>query len=324
MKINSGGRELSLCFMTPTWGRDLGHFRWLRRSLERSGLADVPHIVVVQTEDKALFMPYAKDGVDLKSTAEVLPKSVEQGRLICSQRSRIYGRRLTKFCASVNKRFSWCKWMRYAGWQVQQITKLAVAVDAPYDIVVFVDSDMLITRPFDLQLFAPDGRVTVFESNYLTPQSPGIGWRWHQTASRLLKQPIEPDRPTNGYWSPPFVFDSLTARDLRRWLENEYQLPWYESLLAQPLAGWSEGRIYTMFARAYGDPSRLFFRSNPHYRSLHRPEHRLNYEKMIGEIVSDPTAYFMNIQSDQREKGEWPIEFYDAVLSKYFGVLNAA
>lgn len=318
MKIQSGGREFSFCFMTPTWGPDLGHFRWLRRSLECAGMAEVPHIVVVQTEDVELFREFAKDGVKLLTTAEVLPASVEQGRVVAARRARRYGRPVIKFCASLNKRFGWCPWVKYAGWQIQQITKLQLAAESGYDIAVVLDSDLLITRPFDLKLFVPDGRVTVFEAIGITPKSPGLGWRWHVTASHLLKLPVAPDRPANGYWAPPFPFDRLTAKALHDWIEETYGRPWHDVLLAQPLSGWSEGAIYSMFARAYGNPSRLAFQGNPHLRGLYSNEHRQNPEKSLNDAVSNPQVYFMFIQSDQREQRRWPIDLYESILSRHF------
>lgn len=324
MKIQSGGRDFSLCFTTPTWGPDLGHFRWLRRSLERAGLADVPHIVVVQTEDVELFRELAKDGVKLLTTAEVLPASVEQGRAVAARRARRYGRRVFKFCSSLNKRCGWCPWTRYAGWQIQQISKLQAAAEGGYDICVVLDSDLLITRPFDLSLFAPEGRVTVFESFGVTPRSPGLSWKWHTSACHLLKQPVDPNLPANGYWAPPFVFDRLTVQALHRWLEAEYQRSWYEVLLGQPLSGWSEGATYTMFAHAHGDDSRLTFKSNPHLRGLYSTEHRQNPDKAITEALSDPDVFFIFIQSDQREQRRWPVELYEPILSRYFGGLRSS
>ena len=322
MKINSGGRDLSLCFMTPTWGRDLGHFRWLRRSLERSGLADVPHVVIVQTEDVDLFRPYVTGGVKLMATADVLPADVERGRVIAMARAQRYGRALTKLCTSLNKRFGWCKWVKYSGWHVQQITKFQAAANNPYDITVVLDSDLLITRPFDLKLFAPDGRVAVFENYYLTPQTPGLGWKWHQTASHLLKQPITPDRPANGYWAPPFVFDRVTTQSLHKWIEAEYSRPWYQVLLAQPPYGWSEGRIYSLFARAYGDASLLSFVGNPHLRGVATKEDRRDMESIIREALCDPQTFFMFIQSDQRAQKRFSVGMYEPILSKYFLLPN--
>lgn len=315
MKIRSGGRDFSFCFMTPTWGPDLGHFRWLRRSLEKAGFADVPHVVVVQTEDRHLFQPLAKDGVQLRSTADVLPAEVERGRVREAGWAR-RGRFVTKMRGSLHKRLNWFPSVCYSGWQVQQITKLQFAAEGGYDVSVVLDSDLLIARPFDLQLFVPDGRTAVFESISLTPDNKA--WKWHETASRLLKQPVTPDRPANGYWAPPFVFDRITVQGLQRWLEAEYRRPWHDVLLDQPLARWSEGCTYTMFARAYGDAGRLSFAANPYLRGLYSVEHRLNPEQTLGEALSDPQVYFMIIQSDRREQQRWSVELYEPLLTRSF------
>jgi hypothetical protein len=303
-----------MCFMTATWGPDLGHFRWLRRSIEKSGLASVPHVVVVQTEDVPLFEPLARDGVQLLSTAEVLPAEVEARRVEARRRAQRYGRRLTKFSASLNKRFGWCAWMRYSGWHVQQVTKLTASASDTYDLTVVLDSDLLVTRAFDLRLFVPDGKVAAFEEVNVTPDSPGLQWKWHQNACRLLKLPVQADRQVDGYVGTPFVLERDTVRSLQHWLESTYARPWYEAMLSQPLAGWSEFCTYNQFARTHGRSPRLAFARNPHHAGLDTASDRRDFERIIRAGLENPQTYFLHISSDRRGSMRWPAEHYEPLL----------
>lgn len=321
MKVQSGDREFSLCFITATWSADLDHFRWLRRSLEQAGLGDVPHMVVVQTEDLQQFLPFATGGVQLKSTADVLPQSVESGRVRASGKQRRYGRRVTKFCTSLNKRFGWCDWVRYSGWQVQQITKLKAAADSTHDVAVILDSDLLVTRSFPLEIFVPGGATAVFEEFTVTPDSPGLSWKWHCRARDLLKQGPPDQIPANGYFATPFVFDRRTLTSLFSWLETQYLMPWHQVFLSQPVASWSEFCIYTEFARQSAHASGLVFVQNRHQRSLVNQDQRSDHARFIRESFGDPEIFFMNIPSDRRGKQRWSVEDYDATLSQYLGPL---
>ena len=321
MKVQSGDREFSLAFVTATWGADLDHFRWLRRSLEKAGFAEVPHIVVVQTEDLHRFLSFATGGVQLKTTADVLPPSVESGRVRALSKARRYGRHLTRFCTSLNKRFGWCDFVRYSGWQVQQITKLTVSADAALDVAVVLDSDLIVTRPFDLQVFMPGEATAVFEDLDVTPDSPGLSWKWHCNARALLKQGPAEHTPANGYFATPFVLDRRTLTSLFSWLQAEYLRPWYQVLLSQPVASWSEFCIYTQFAREQPQTSRLAITRNRHQRSLVSVDERRDHERFIQESFDDPDIYFMNIPSDRRGKQHWSVDHYDAALSQYLGPL---
>lgn len=312
MTIHSGGRDLSLCFMTATWGPDLGHFRWLRRSMERAGFADIPHFVVVQTEDLPLFKSLESGGMRLLSTAEVLPGDIERRRVDARRRTQDYGRRLGKFCTSLNKRFGWCDWVRYTGWQVQQITKLTVAASVAYELTVVLDSDLLLTRPFDLRLFVPDGRATVFEHPDVTPQTRGLAWRWHETACRLLLQSAVP--PANSYVGTPFVLDRSTLIALHGHIELIYGRPWFETLLALPVSAWSEFATYNVFARRLVAAPSLEFRANPHVRGLDNAYGAARAEAIIRAAIADPRVYFLYIPSVRFARRRWAIQDYDPLL----------
>lgn len=297
--------------MTASWRGDLEHFRWLRRSLDRAGLGEVPHKLVVHTEDLERFQEFRRPSIELLATADILPADLEARRLKAQQCQQRLGARLSKLCVSLNKRFGWVDWVRGAGWQMQQINKLALAAAQPADVVVVLDSDLLITRGFDLSLFAPDGHVAVFE--HWTPEQ----GRWHASTYRLLRQPLTPVMQVNDYVGTPFVFEPHTVQALQQWLEQTYQQPWYEVLLAQPVSSWSEFCIYGLFARAHGDAQRLAYVSHPHGQDLYRDElvaGPAEVERSVRQRFENPEIYFTNIPTQRLAKGRWSIGALEGVL----------
>jgi len=80
---------------------DIDHFRLLRRSLKRFGLGDIPHHVVVHTEDRDLFLPLVDGGMKLHTTADVLPPQIEANRLRAAAVRRRLGRRAAVWLMSL-------------------------------------------------------------------------------------------------------------------------------------------------------------------------------------------------------------------------------
>lgn len=320
LEVDSGGRKLGLSFMTASWRGDLENFRWLRRSLAHAGLSAVPHRLVVHTEDLPLFRPLVEPGMQLLGTAEVLPAALEQRRLESLQRFTQAGPRLGKLCLSLNKRLGWFDWVRAGGWQMQQITKLAMAADDPADAVVVLDSDLLVTRAFDLRLFLPEGRVALFEQALPHPG------RWHASAYQLLQQDFATGAPFNGYVGTPFVFSPLSVRGLLQWLQTVHGRPWYETLLAQRVSSWSEFCIYSLFVRTLGKAPHLLPRAQPHSRDLYFEDLAGpvdTVETAIRQRFADPQIYFTNIPSQRLAMGRWSLQQLGGLLQSLMSEVPA-
>jgi hypothetical protein len=274
----------------------------------------VPHHVVVHSEDRAAFEAFARDGVRLLSTAELLPQAIEIRRRQAQRWAQRLGPRLRKWCASLHKRTGRPDWVRYGGWQTQQLSKLAFAAAQPLAAVVVLDSDLLITRPFDLQLFTPGGRVALFEHAQPTPGP------WHAGACRLLKQPLT--GPFNGYVGTPFVLHPPTVRALLAWLEQTYGAPWPDVLLSQPVSSWSEFCLYNLFARMHDGSGALKVTANPHSQDLYSEDlaqDAASAGRTIQQRFDDPQVYFTNIPSQRLARGKWQIGAFEALLHRQLG-----
>ncbi|MCS6854784.1 MAG: DUF6492 family protein [Elioraea sp.] len=152
--------QLSVCYITPTYWKDLERFLILRRSLALFS-PDIPHLVYVDTEDLSLFRKHCRDDparsrLELVATADILPREFE--------RERRYWR---DWRGWVTERIGWRLglYRRFGGWKLQQLIKLEALAALPYDVGVFLDSDLFLCGPVGPDAFVtPDGAVRLLET----------------------------------------------------------------------------------------------------------------------------------------------------------------
>lgn len=306
-----------LALATVTWRGDLDHFRWLRRSLRHFGLGALPHVVVVHTEDAARFADEIRDGVQLLTTAEVLPADVERARVRALHFRARFGRRAARLLLSLSKRLGWPDFIRCEGWQVQQLSKLALASHLRVRRYVVIDSDVVICGAPDLALFGQGAVTSVFEQ-WLAPEAATVQQRrWYATAVALFGADAVPQ--VNGYVGTPFVFERETVLALQAALARISGRHWTRGLLDQRPGRWSEFASYSQFARHHADPARLRFRDIPHHRRIGEPEERAQTAALIDRAFDDPQAWFLTIESDQRLAGRHGVSGYADALARHLG-----
>jgi hypothetical protein len=152
--------EPSVCFMTSSYQRDIERFALLRESI-RVFAPDIPHIVLVNTEDQGQFRARfgAEPGLEIVTTADVLPGFVE-----CRRRKSGL-----KWLTSSRLRF-WGP-PQIKGWHAQQLAKIFGLASCRYDAAIFLDSDVLICRPLEREWFFVDGRLKLFRQMALNAEA---------------------------------------------------------------------------------------------------------------------------------------------------------
>jgi len=143
----------NLKFLTVTWRGDLTHFSLLRESLNLSRLSGVEHDVVVHSEDFKIFNKFQQPGLNLYTTHDLLDPVVERRRIRARHCRELLGRRSEVICGSLSRTLGWPNWVRYTGWHIQQICKLAGVAASKIDVVVLLDSDLIITKYADASDF---------------------------------------------------------------------------------------------------------------------------------------------------------------------------
>ncbi|HUF21459.1 MAG TPA: DUF6492 family protein [Burkholderiales bacterium] len=304
----------SLCLLTPTWSGDKAQFDLLRTSIEQSALASARHDIVVQTEDLDLFRSYAGPGVRLLATEDVLPGDVEAMRQSARRLQARFGRAGTRILSSVSRYAGRPRWVRYTGWQVQQITKLAMAARSDIDTVVLLDSDVIVTRHARDEDFLHPGRIVCFGRWTPAEGVAGKVAKWNRQAHVLLGSPFSASAPVDTYFDTPFVFHAPTVREMLAWLERRYGRAWWEVLLAQPPRRWSEFATYRAFLRSRNPEYPVEWRSDRGIRYLFdaRDPHALR--SRVASLLEDSESHYIIIHSQSSGRQLWRAEDYAALL----------
>jgi Family of unknown function (DUF6492) len=162
----------SVAFVTVSYGPDRDRCALLSRSLEVFA-PTVEHWIVVDRTDLPLFRTLGNDRTTLLTTEDVLPVWLRRFDL------RRIGLRSNLWIQARGRPIR--------GWLVQQLIKLAVSRELRADVLVHVDSDVVLMRPFRVSLVTDrDERVRMFRQPDTIDEALPSHVRWHRTAERLL------------------------------------------------------------------------------------------------------------------------------------------
>ncbi|HUR41177.1 MAG TPA: DUF6492 family protein [Verrucomicrobiae bacterium] len=287
---------MKIALLTPTFARDLERFRMLRASLEAFGW-DIPHYAVVQTEDLPAFRAAAlpSRSLHLLPTSEFLAPEVEAQRVRLARMPRA----LWKFQRSLNKRLGLFPAFGCEGWNTQQLVKLGAAEKLGVDVLVSMDSDVLVTSPLRPDLFHRGDAIALY-SRPTKADSEHAHWR-QRARGRLGLDPHA--GPHFHYLAHPFVFSREVLRGLHARLESHNGMPWWQALTTMRITHLSEFELYGAYAREIHGMRNLY-ETRPRTRWLIKAEERVESEKVIRAAVRDPLIDFLVVQASHR----WPIE----------------
>ncbi|MDX5299122.1 MAG: DUF6492 family protein [Gammaproteobacteria bacterium] len=304
----------SLVLITPTWAGDLGHFKLLRASLQRSGLCGIEHRVVVQTEDVARFRTVQDGTWTLLSTAEVLPAEVEHRRCRAKRLEQMVGRDVTRLAGSLARRIGWPQWPGYTGWHTQQIAKLKLAAESGCEYAVILDSDVIVcpdAQPADL---LPAGSGIACYATWAQPGACISKVRnWIRQADRLIGASPLRDGQVNHYFDTPFLLHVPTLNALFAWLEAEQGQPWWKVMFAQPPRRWSEFATYKAFlARLQAQGEAIQWLDTQHIRYIFDASDTERLKTDVAACFRDPHVKFVTIHSQSTGRQLWSVEQWGA------------
>lgn len=158
----------TLAILTPSYRPDLELCRDLNSSVLRFTPLDVQHYIIVPATDRSLFATLAGERTHIQDVQDYLPRSMVK-------------------LPGLN---AWLNLRRPSppirGWIAQQIIKLAAAASMATDVVVLVDSDVVLIRPLDADSYVVEGQLALFEVADGIDSSLPRHREWHATARRLL------------------------------------------------------------------------------------------------------------------------------------------
>lgn len=302
-----------MILLTVTWAADRTHFSLLHHSLKLSAFQSVPHHVVVQHEDLALFSGFADARTRLHSSREILPPQVEARRNDARAWQHRLGRGATRLAGSLARQAGWPDWVRYTGWHTQQLTKLAFVAASEVDTVVVMDSDLVITPHACAGDFLQPGQIVCYRDERPVETLRGKVLHWQQTACRLFGDPLLFGPSYDGYYDTPFVLHAPSVRAMLAWLEERYSRPWWLTLVGQPPRRWSEFGVYKHFLRHH-QARPVDWRSADIMGYLFDARDIEQLVQGFTELVQRRKAHCVTIHSQSSGRQLWTAEAYAAAI----------
>lgn len=294
----------SVTLLTTTWAADAQQFSMLRASVQRSALVALPHHVVVHTEDRTRFSGHASE-VRLLTTAEVLPGNLEAARCLARAWQSRLGRHGTKWTSSLTRLFGSPAWPRYLGWQMQQISKLASIAQIQSDTVLVLDSDVVVTPQARVDDYLHPGQAVCIEQWKPANSASGKVRKWNREAHRLLDVPFDPAAPVDLFFDTPFPTHPASVRALMTWLEDRYQCPWWNAILAQPPRRWSEFATYRQFLRQHPPDCGVNWQSPALTRYVFEAADAVALIARLRELMAEPDCHYITLHSQSSGRGLW-------------------
>lgn len=213
--------ESRIGIVTPSYSRDAA----LCADLNESLMEFAPgwtHYVVADRRDISLFQHLEGPRTSVIVKEEVIPKGFR----------RLPGSR--RWISPWSAR-------PLGGWLMQQIAKLAAAEYFPETILVWIDSDVVIVRPLEEQMFVREGLVRMFREPDAISDDMKWHVEWHRNACRLLG--VDPDSPP----MPDYITQvNSWSKDVTLSMLNRVQevtgRPWYQAVARTPQ--FSESLLY--------------------------------------------------------------------------------
>lgn len=204
---------MNLTLVTPTFKRDYDRFLLQRESIVRTGIK-LPHIAIVNTEDKALFdaMPF-QQGLTILTSEQVLGRSWDRRRHVFKISRRDY-------------RY-WITPPGIHGWFAQQLMKLAAADYISTEAYVCLDSDTFFVRPITAaDFYSPDGKLHLYETDDDLDVEMA---EWYAHSLRFLGIK-ETGVALRRFTHSPVPLHRDVVIDMRKFIEKKHGQSWLEAM----------------------------------------------------------------------------------------------
>ncbi len=138
-------QQSPFAIITPSYFPDLDRCRLLCESIQTFVKPPYKHYLIVDRRDFARFTPLAGPETEVLTVEDVVPL------------------RLRRLPLS-NKIWLSFKTIPIRNWFLQQLVKLEIARSVSEENIVFVDSDVVFVRPFDLQSLLRNEKLRLYRN----------------------------------------------------------------------------------------------------------------------------------------------------------------
>ncbi len=297
----------SCALVTATWFGDLKQFAIQRASIAASGLAQVPHHVVIQTEDLHHFSHLAHGQLSMVSTASVLPESLEAQRVHARRVGDQLGRHASRLAGSLSRHLGFPGWPNFTGWHMQQISKLMIAAQCSSDYAIIIDSDVIATPAASTaKLVSGEPVVECYSRWKPRAQLTNKERHWIDHAQNVMGSLPERDGQVNAFFDTPFPIHLETLRQMMTGLESRYQKPWWQVLLAGPPRHLSEFAMYKAYlARRYSEDNAVNWRDSSHLRYIYAKGAPESWLHLLQQHLDDQDTQFITLHSHSNRQRNW-------------------
>ncbi len=164
--------QLKFAIITPSYAPDFERCKLLSWSIEKFVSPSVNHYIIVEESDFQLFSQLQKPNTKIITKESILPWWIKR-------------------LPSLGSKNVWLslKTLPIRGWLIQQFIKIAAAQYTSEEILVFVDSDVVFVRPFNLQDCIQGDKVRLFRVANKNKNDIKASLKWNRTTSCLLGLP---------------------------------------------------------------------------------------------------------------------------------------
>jgi len=200
-----------VALITPSYRGDLERFALLCDSIDRRVAGYERHYVVVSDDDAPLFRSFGGERRIVLPTSRFLPRWLRPAPRLGPRDGR-------KIWWSLRA------WPVH-GWHVQQIVKIAAAIEMPEQRFCLVDSDNVFVRPFDVAAYAGGARAPLYLARRAIAADQPLHAKWTRNCDRLLGHAATAF-PADDYIGHVIVWDKDAVSDMARAIEGATGLSW--------------------------------------------------------------------------------------------------
>ncbi|MGV7217096.1 DUF6492 family protein [Bradyrhizobium sp. UFLA05-112] len=232
-----------MSIITPSFAPDFELCKDLHRSILEYAPDSVHHHIIVPRSDISLFRRLAGPRTHIRCEADFLPSS-------------FVPMPLTKFTVNLRRPIPPVR-----GWILQQVVKLAAVAASEDDVVLLVDSDIELIRPFSVETFIHNETVRFYRKPNEIDQRLPKHVIWHQVARGLLGLKLAPP-PHADYISSLLAWDPAIVRQMLGRVATVTGRPWATAIAGQ--LHFSEWTLYGVFVdEALAAPANSFASEDP-------------------------------------------------------------
>jgi hypothetical protein len=236
--LDVGSESLAppVALITPSYSADFERFSLLCDSIDRRVTGYERHYVIVSDDDMPRFQEFSRDRRIVLPSSRLLPRWLK----------------LAPFVRLRNGRKIWWSLKAWPvhGWHVQQILKIAAAMEMPEQRFCLVDSDNVFVHPFDAGAYAGRERSPLYFAPEAIASDAPLHANWTRNCDRLLGQRTT-SFPADDYIGHVIVWDKDAVRDMAKAIERTTGKSWQLALCRT--RAFSEYLLYGHYVRSSPD-----------------------------------------------------------------------